>query len=251
MAGLFTRSLRSLLALAEQLEQLPSASSQPAAPPSSPGIPRFPPVSPSQVPVTPSSFSLLEVLEPGLHQPLSGLDSSRYTTALQYVEHSNVPRTVETRLGVSREFVDWLHGQHLGLTLLTCTDQHLLEYVGGHWLQNHWASQLPDGSCVASPSGLASMLSHLSTTFELVGRSSIHVSGQLYGNPAASSLLSRLKIGYTRDQFRAGYVATSAVPMDDHKVCFSLACTPVSLLSFSITFAYCLVCVICFHFVFS
>ena len=179
------------------------------------------PLNPSlgMVPVTNLSYSLLESLEPGLHACPRGFDPARVSRVLLTIEHSTAPRIVEARTKASQEFVSWLHRHHPGYNLLTCSDEHLLDFVSSHWLLAHCGSQLPDGSRIASPSGLQSMLGHLSTTFELISRASPHAPGHLLGNPTKSPLLTRFKLGYARDQFQAGYEVTLAVPIKPEKVC--------------------------------
>ena len=54
--------------------------------------------------------------------------------------------------------------------LATCTPADLLVYMESHWLPNHAGTMLPDGSMIASPSGVSGCLSHVSTGFLLIGR---------------------------------------------------------------------------------
>ncbi|BDA41869.1 hypothetical protein COCOBI_02-6640 [Coccomyxa sp. Obi] len=57
-----------------------------------------------------------------------------------------------------------------GLNMMTARPLDIIMYSEAVWRHQHQGSWLPDGSKVASPSGHSSMLSMLSTTFSLLGR---------------------------------------------------------------------------------
>lgn len=85
------------------------------------------------------------------------------------------------------------------------------------WLAKHGGTVLPDGSIVASPSGVNSCLSSLSTGFSLLGRGGGWSPVTLHGNPMHSAVLVHWRKGYKLQSWRRGCQETSAVPMTSNK----------------------------------
>ncbi len=102
--------------------------------------------------------------------------------------------------------------------LATCTPADLLVYIESHWLPNHAGNLLPDGSMIASFSGVSGCLSHLSTGFMLIGRVGDWDHSTSTGNPVVSTDLTQYRKGYKMQAWRSGYLEGSAVPISSKKV---------------------------------
>lgn len=70
---------------------------------------------------------------------------------------------------------------------------------------------LPSGEEVAAPSSLNSMLSQLSTAFQMLGRCGPWDEGARGGNPVDSRAVSLFRSGYRQVQYSAGFEEGSAV----------------------------------------
>ena len=92
-------------------------------------------------------------------------------SAYSRMQHNWEAATVSYTAKHMQELDSWL--EHLpaamGKNLATCTPADLLVYMESHWLPNHAGTVLPDGSMIASPSGVSGCLSHLSTGFLIIG----------------------------------------------------------------------------------
>ena len=77
---------------------------------------------------------------------------------------------------------------------------------------------LPDGRKVAAPGSLNSMLSQLSTTFELLGRHGEWDEEARTGNPVRSKGVTMFKSGYERSMREQGYEQGSAVEWTEAEV---------------------------------
>ena len=157
--------------------------------------------------------------------PLASDSAARlYTDSLSAaavtISHANVDSTVQRRLAVSRELQLWLEclPNDYPRDLTTCRPEEILVFLQSHFIQTHVGSRAPGQPKTASPSGVATTLSHLSTTFIGLGRQGPydHLTGS--GNPCESAEITRFKQGYHRDMTSAGYQETSAVPSTLPKV---------------------------------
>ena len=104
-----------------------------------------------------------------------------------------------------------------GKSLLTCTPTDVIIFMERSWLAKHGGTVLPDGSIVASPSGVNSCLSSLSTGFSLLGRGGGWSPVTPHGNPMHSAVLVHWRKGYKLQSWRRGCQETSAVPMTSNK----------------------------------
>ena len=145
----------------------------------------------------------------------SSLDAAAVT-----ISHANVDATVQRRLAVSRELQLWLEQLPHGYprTLETCRPEEVLVFLQSHFITTHVGPRVPGRPTTASPSGVASTLSHLSTTFVGLGRLGPYDPLTGRGNPCSSVEVTRFKQGYLRDMISAGYQETSAVPASLHKL---------------------------------
>lgn len=105
-----------------------------------------------------------------------------------------------------------------GKTLLNCTPTDILAFLERSWLHKHAGTVLPDGSKVASPSGVNLCLSSMSTGFGLLGRLGPWTPATPHGNPIQSAALQHYRKGYGLQIWRGGYLESSAVPMTQDKV---------------------------------
>ena len=98
--------------------------------------------------------------------------------------------------------------------LATCTPADLLVCMESQWLPNHAGTMLPDGSMIASPSGVSGCLSHLSTDFLLIGKVGEWDPLTSTGNPVVSTDLAQYRTGYRMQAWRSGYLEGSAMPIN-------------------------------------
>ena len=123
------------------------------------------------------------------------------------------------KLGV--ELATFLGGLGPGYAtdLLHVGAEDLLVFMEAHWQQHHAGSSLPGlDYLVASPSGLRSAISHLSTLFKRLGRGDSYDEATGVGNPCKSSLIQLYKQGYGKKLWRLGYQESSAVPLTVEKL---------------------------------
>ena len=101
---------------------------------------------------------------------------AEYTGSLQRLASAEAaaanPSTSAAAAAVCSEFSSWLVARSWarGVTLLTCTPEDVAVFFESCWLRQHGSSQLRDGQLHASPSYLASAVSHLSGLFKRLGR---------------------------------------------------------------------------------
>lgn len=136
------------------------------------------------------------------------------------MSHVWEPATVLRRQKLMQELAAWLSQLPtvMGKSLATCSPADLLVLMEGHWLSHHGGTELPDGYVIASPSGVNSCLSHLSTGCSLIGRVAEWDSLTSKGNPVLSPEVSLYCQGYKKQAWKSGYLEGSAVPMQASKV---------------------------------
>ena len=108
-------------------------------------------------------------------------------SAYSRMQHNWQVATVSRRAKHMQELDSWLEHLPAAMDLATCTPADLLVYMQSHWLPNHAGAVLPDGSMIASPSGVSGCLSHLSTGFLLTGRVGDWDPSNGTGNPVVST----------------------------------------------------------------
>lgn len=97
--------------------------------------------------------------------------------------------------------------------------EDLLVFMEQHWLKKHAGSHVPGiDHLVASPSGVNSAFSHLSTLFRRLGRGESYDEQTGVGNPCKSQLITLYKQGYGKTLWRQGYQESSAVPLQVTKL---------------------------------
>ena len=147
-----------------------------------------------------------------------------YSTSLRaastVITHSNVAGTVDRRLALGREFSSWLaalpSSAGFSTTPQTARPEDLLVFIQSHFILHHAGSVVPGlDHKVASPQGVSSAFSHLSTLFDSLGRRGPYQPETNRGNPCDSNVIQRYKQGYLRDMCQAGYQEKSAVPLTE------------------------------------
>ena len=125
--------------------------------------------------------------------------------------------TISKRQRCAAEFLSFLQAlpSAWGLSMQTARPLDIIMYSETVWRHQHQGSWLPDGSKVASPSGHNSMLSMLSTTFSLLGRSGPWDPVTLRGNPIDSEEVSSHRAAYRADLVKRGYREGSAIPISE------------------------------------
>ena len=124
--------------------------------------------------------------------------------------------TMARRLALGKEFGGFLASLPSGYpsTLTTAGPAEVLVYLESHYIHAHAGSRLPGQTDkVASPSGVQTTISHLSSLFGSIGRRGPYDPADCTGNPCDSPEVQGYKQGYARRLWRAGYQETSAVPM--------------------------------------
>ena len=141
-------------------------------------------------------------------------------SAFSRMQHNWEAATVARRAENMQELDSWLGLLPAAMekNLATCTPADLLVYMESHWLPNHAGTLLPDGSMIASPSGVSGCVSNLSTGFMLIGRVGDWYHSTSTGNPVVSTDLTQYRKGYKMQAWRSGYLEGSAVPLSSKKV---------------------------------
>jgi hypothetical protein len=127
-----------------------------------------------------------------------------------------VPRTVDDREKYWGEFRRWCEVE-LEKSPDAATLDDVIVYAQHHFVREHAGCMLADGRRVAAPSSLAGMLSHLTTSYRLMGRDSPWNGQNGSGNPVLSTVVQSFKGGYANLRGEAGYSSRSAVPMTEEK----------------------------------
>ena len=109
----------------------------------------------------------------------------------------------------------------MDVTSYTVTPQLLLCWLEESYLPEHGPrsrTRMRNGAVVCSASHVKSVLAHLSTSFELLGRCGDYSEATQQGNPCQSALVSAYRAGYRRELIGGGIVPGPAVPMTLEKV---------------------------------
>jgi hypothetical protein len=121
------------------------------------------------------------------------------------------------------ELQAWFADSFPACTLSTISPELLAVYLTQQWLPRYAGSQLPASEDrIAAPASLAAMLSHLSSNLE-------HVEGRVgpyqllpedlqQGNPVHSSVIPRLRKGYSNDMRSKGVSQGAAAPVSFDQV---------------------------------
>ncbi len=133
--------------------------------------------------------------------PFERLDSASAQMVFQHgfvqaqARVSNVweAETVLRRNKAMQELGTWLKQlpADWGKSLLTCTPADLVVCLESHWLSQHASTTLPNGSIIASPSGVSQCLSNCSTGFKLIGRVGNWNPLDSSGDPVGSTLITQ------------------------------------------------------------
>ena len=152
----------------------------------------------SQPPAGPSrAAASLQPVQPDFY-------SQALQTARQYQQRHWQPSTNAQRERVWTEFSEW-HLQHLPGDPAQCRPDDILVYLTSHWLQHHGRQVMEDGNTQPAPNTLASMLGHLSTRLQELGRRGTWDPTSGEGNPCQSMELTTFKGGYANSMQDAGY----------------------------------------------
>ena len=143
----------------------------------------------------------------------SGLDAAAATAMA-----SITPQNRQRRSQLQQELNQHLQSLPYGRTLANCTPEDLLVYMQKVYLPRHAGSMLPSGECIAAPSTISNVLSHLRMMFKELGRGSQWIDTTRVGNPAASHQLSQWCTGHDKLSLAAGFKTTSAVAMQPETI---------------------------------
>ena len=125
--------------------------------------------------------------------------------------------TIRKRLKTAEEFSAFLETlpASWGKNLKIAQPEDVIVFSKTVWRHQHQGSWLPDGSKVAFPSGHNSMLSMLSTTFCLLGRTGKWDPDRQQGNPMESFQITEHRAAYRADLIKRGYRGGSAIPLTE------------------------------------
>ena len=126
--------------------------------------------------------------------------------------------TNRTRRKHVQEYMDWVGNLQLPKSMQKVTPEDLCVYFTQHWIPRHAGSSVGEGRSVTAPSSLAGIRSHLSTEFELLGRTGEWNAETLQGNPTWSPLVRRLTKGYKLEAEEQGYQQKGAVPLAEEEI---------------------------------
>lgn len=146
-----------------------------------------------------------------LQQYISGLQTAA-TIQLKSVK----PSTNQARHSVVTELMDWIHQLSLpGKSMKTVTPEDILVFLVQQWLPNHAGSATSSTQHIAAPNSLATVKSHLSKEFELLGRTGAWDPQRQQGNPVESLHLREFVKGYKQHATELGYQKRGAVPLEE------------------------------------
>ena len=107
--------------------------------------------------------------------------------ALASVNEQNRRRRNQLRDDLSSHLASLPYGR----TLDNCAPEDLLVYLQMIYIPRHANSLLPNGACIAAPSTIANVVSHLRMLFKELGRGEQWVDHSTVGNPAALHQISQ------------------------------------------------------------
>jgi integrase len=141
--------------------------------------------------------------------------SAAVGAALQRAGERWEPSTLAERARQCRGFSEWLAKLPASQQVSWggCSPAHVLAYMEAEWLPSHGNRALGDGSMGTAASYMQSTLSHLSTTFKLLGRAAAWgTQAEALCNPVDSAAVAAYLGAYRKQYARAGYAAEAARP---------------------------------------
>ena len=130
-------------------------------------------------------------------------------TALASISQQNRQRRGQLRDELHNHLATLPYGKHLG----NCTPEDLLVYMQMVYIPRHAGSILPNGTCIAAPSTIANVVSHLRMLFKELGRGEQWLDDSRTGNPAAAHQIKQWCQGHEKVSVSHGFRGSSAVPM--------------------------------------
>ena len=135
--------------------------------------------------------------------------SAAKARALGVIEGSWVTSTIKARKAAATELSNWFDSLPEGAKCgwPTAGPLDLVHYIEDAWLATHGTFNRADGGTGCAPTSLDSVLSHLTTTFTLLGRTGKWASGGdiRRRNPLRSSAVAKYKASFKRLCSGAGY----------------------------------------------
>ena len=116
------------------------------------------------------------------------------------------------------EQLDTWSRQQLGRPAVQCTPDDLIVYLESSFIKQHGRQAAADGSSCPAPSTVKTIVSHLSTKFQQLGRRGTWDCTTGTGNPCDSMELRTFKGGYANLMQEQGFLPTSAKPISEAKL---------------------------------
>ena len=119
----------------------------------------------------------------------------------------------QRRQQLMQERSAFLSAMPYGHSVKDCMLEDLLVYLQQVYIPCHAGSVLPSIPCIAAPTTIVNVLSHLRMIFKEIGRGTEWDDHHQCGNPAAAHQISQWSQGLTKVSCAAGFRTTGAVPM--------------------------------------
>lgn len=118
-------------------------------------------------------------------QQVADLYGKGLAAAAELQKQAVKPDTVKLRQSAIRELADWLQSKQAACnrTVHTAIPEDILVYLTQHWLPSHAGSITSNGELIAAPGSMSSIQSHLSSEFEVLGRTDDWNPATQTGNP--------------------------------------------------------------------
>ena len=146
-----------------------------------------------------------------LHHYTAGLQTA---AALQ--QKAVKPSTNKARHAVVTELTSWLQQLNMPTkSMQTVMPEDILVFLVQQWLPNHAGSATSSAELIAAPNSLATVKSHLSKEFELLGRTGDWSPHSQQGNPIESLHLREFVKGYKNHAAELGYQKRGAGPLEE------------------------------------
>ena len=107
---------------------------------------------------------------------------------------------------------------NLNKSFATTTAHDVLVFLHSEWRCRHGRTSLPDGTLVASATGMGNAIAALSTTFIILGRRGEWDPHLNHGNPCESHEVRRYRSGYQRELWDEMIEPIAATPLCEDKL---------------------------------
>jgi len=145
---------------------------------------------------------------------------SSLAAAFDVMRRAHSSSTHDSRRRVAVEFSRFLLSlpARLAKDFTNATAYDVVVFLHSEWRPHHGRTLLPDGTRVASASGLGNAASALSAAFDVLGRRGEWDPTSNAGNPCESNEVRLYRAGYQRDLWSDDIEPVAAVPLEEVKL---------------------------------